>query len=430
MNKALILLSFFIFVVNLTYAQSDYYNTKNMQYIDRVYYNNFATVQLYKQGFELSMPYIQLNTNEQLRLSFDDLNAGTKSYAFTFVLCNSNWEPADLLQMEYLEGMPEDYVSANFQSFNTLTHYTHYEFAFPNNSIKITKSGNYLLKVYPEGYPEDIILTKRFYVFENKVGIKADVIYSSNSEERKTTQEINLVMNLNSYNMPNPYENLTIKIIQNQRTDNTITLNKPKGIVGNSMYFNTPGDLTFEAGNEFRNCDIRSLLTQSSRISTIKQDSNGYHVLMLGDNISPRKNYLKYQDINGNFLIHSYDNIHLSNKIEADYAWVTFTLAEAEELDNGSVFLLGGLTQWSLHPDYKMTYNQRLKAYQITLFLKQGFYDYQYVFIPNNTQKGTVSRYENSFSETENEYTIMVYYREQGDIYEKLIAIQSIQSTF
>lgn len=430
MKKVQTLLLYLLVISNFSFAQNDYYDTKKLQYIDRIYYNNFATVQLYKQGFELSMPYIQLNTNEQLRLSFDDLNAGTKSYAFTFILCNSNWEPADLLQMEYLEGMQEDYVSTNYQSFNTLTHYTHYEFVFPNNSIKITKSGNYLLKVYPEGYPDDVIFTKRFYVFENKVGINADVIYSSNTEERNTKQEINLSINLNSYSMPNPYENLSIKIFQNQRTDNAKTLRQPKGINGNSMYFNTPGEIVFEAGNEFRNCDIRSLLTQSARVGAINQDSNGFHVLMLGDNSSARKNYLKYQDINGNYLIHSYDNIHLSNKIEADYAWVTFTLSEQEELINGSVFLLGGLTEWSLHPDYKMIYNQRLKAYQITLFLKQGFYDYQYIFVPNNAKEGIVSRYENSFSETENNYTIMVYYREQGDMYDKLIAVKSIQSKF
>ena len=74
-----------------------------------------------------------------------------------------------------------------------------------------------------------------------------------------------------------------------------------------------------------------------------------------------------------------------------------------------------------LTPDYKMDYNTEKGIYEKAILIKQGFTNYQYVVADS---KGNID-YENAidgnFYQTENDYTIMVYYRENNDRYDRVI---------
>ncbi|NJK94628.1 MAG: hypothetical protein HC905_06630 [Bacteroidales bacterium] len=60
------------------------------------------------------------------------------------------------------------------------------------------------------------------------------------------------------------------------------------------------------------------------------------------------------------------------------------------------------------------------------MILKQGYYDYQYVFIPKSTGTFDESEIEGSFSETENSYFIFVYYKGFGERYDRLIGYKRL----
>ncbi len=427
-----VLLSFLLLgLLNISLqAQSadEYYDEQHIRYDDYVYVENLKSVQLTKHGFALSEPFIELNSNQKITLSFDDLNSEGLTYYYSFILCNQDWTPADLMLMEYTEGMSEEYFNSNFQSFNTTINYSYYRVNIPSENIKITKSGNYILKVYPEGEPDHPVITRRFYVFENRVGISIEEFPAKAPRDRFTKQELFVKVTPNGYPMPNIYQDLTLKIKQNGRKDNIMVRKEPKIITNEYLYYNIAGDLVFNGHNEFRPLDIRSLVAQSARINTIKYDSAGYEVDLLIDKSRMTTKYLKYQDLNGRYQVIEWDNTQINQQVEADYAYVDFHFQLDSVLEDGSVFLLGEFTNWRMDEYSRLAYNPLYQEYTTTLLLKQGYYNYQYIYVPNGSERGYVSYFEGNHAETGNIYTVFVYYRDQGELFDRLIGLTFINT--
>lgn len=430
MTKTIFSLFLFCFVSTTIWAQSadEYYDSQHIRYDDYVYVENLRSVQFSKAGFDLSRPFIDLNSNSKLTLSFDDLSNEGLTYNYTFILCNQDWSPADLMPMEYIDGMNEDYFNANFQSFNTTIHFSYYRVNIPSENMKITKSGNYILKVYPEGEPDNPVITRRFYVFENRVGISIQEFPAKAPKDQLTKQELFVKVTPNGYSMPNIYEDLTVKIQQNGRKDNIIVRKQPKIITNEYLYYNIIGDLVFNGGNEFRTFDIRSLKTQTARINTIQFDSAGYQVDLLTDKSRYSSKYLKYGELNGRYQVIEWDNTQVNDQVEADYAYVEFHFKLDSLLKGGGVYLLGEFTNWRMDEYSRLAYNPLDQEYTTTLLLKQGYYNYQYIYVPNGSERGYVSPFEGNHSETGNEYTVYVYYRDQGELYDRLVGLSYINT--
>lgn len=409
-------------------TQSDYYNENHLRYDDFIYVDNLATVQILKPNSDIILPAIQLNTDEQLLLSFDDLNSGSGSYGYRVILCNQDWTPSDLMPMEYINGMTEIYFSESKLSYNTTKKYSHYEVLFPANEMKLTLSGNYLLLIFQEDNPEKPLITKRFYIYENQNIINASVSISKSPQTRLTHQELMIEIDKQNYNISDVYNNLTIKIQQNERKDNQIVLSKPKSVESDIIKYSYINDIVFEAGNEFRKLDMRSFIVQSANMENIQYDSMGYHIYLLPDAIRAEQKYINYQDINGKFRVINWDNPHLSEAIESDYAYVHFSLPVKRYNAEGEFYIMGEFTNWRFDSKYKLKYNTQKNRYEITLPLKQAYYDYQYIFLPNNKQLAENQKIEGNYSDTENIYHIFVYYRDDGDLNYKLICLKTISS--
>ena len=331
-----------------TFAQTeeDYYDGDYIRYDDYIYSENFKSVKFHKTGFDLSAPFIDLGSGQTLTLSFDDLNAESNTYYYSFILCNADWTPADLLPMEYMDGTNEEYFNVNTTSFNTTMRYTHYRVRLPSANMKFTKSGNYLLKIYSDDDPDKALITRRMYVVENRVAVETEYMMAKSPHYRMTHQEMYVKVVTAGYPMPNIYEDFTLVIQQNGRKDNMIIKHQPKIMNDEFLYFNTANDILFDANNEFRILDIRSLKIQSANINRIIYDSAGYTVQMLTD--LPRTRYLKYEELNGNFSIIDWDDPQFSGQIEADYAFVDFSLKLDSTLIDGGVYLVGALTDWRI----------------------------------------------------------------------------------
>lgn len=413
-----------------------YFDVSAPKFEDFVYKPSIKTVLFHREGWELSPPLIKFNTDERLMLSFDDLDADYKVWQYTVIHCDATWNPTDLWPNEYIDGFTDGFIRDYKFSFNTLQPFTHYSLQLPNDDFRFTLPGNYILKIYPENEPEKPVITRRFMVVDAKVTIKGRVKRSGNPDLYFSHQEVPFSIFNPTYNIAEPMRNLNVVILQNNRWDNAIWGLKPMMLRSDELDFQyTDGANTFEAGNEFRYFDIKSLRYNSERIRAIENRNDGYHVALLPDVRRTFKPYVTYSDINGRMLIKTEDARETTT--EAEYVWVDFFLPVEAPFADGSVYILGALTDWSFkvaqgdkegNPDGKMKYNFARQGYEARLYLKQGYYNYLYAFVPNGESKAEMQRLEGSLFETRNAYTVLVYYREPGARFDRLIAAEVIEN--
>lgn len=409
-------------------AQEDYFELDQFRNEDYVYKSNIKTVQLYREGFELSPPILPFIGGDQLRLRFDDLKGDYKDYSYTFIHCDANWQPSNLVKSEYMRGFFENQITNYEMSFNTIQQYTHYTVAFPNNDVQLTKSGNYLLVVYEDFDQTNIVLTRRFMLYEDEVNIGARVKQATIVDDRRTTHEIDFVVNHAGYRINNPFGEVTVILRQNDRWDNAITNLKPMFVKEDQLTYEYDYDNTFPAGSEYREFDTKSLRFYSERIASIDYDSLHNHVYIKSDEKRTFKRYLLDEDINGRYLIKNDDGF--DSHVEADYAFVHFELFWDEVLVHGNVYVFGGLSDWQFKPEFKMRYNYKRKSYMLATYLKQGFYNYEYVLLEDGKNAGDATYFEGSHWETENNYSIFVYHKTPGQYYDRLIGMTIVNSTY
>jgi len=395
---------------------------------NRVYDPKINTVLLHKDGFEMAMPVIALNSREQLKLSFDDLDVSLKSYRFTIRHCSAEWETTtDLLVTDYIYGMQDELIEKFDYSYNTTVEYINYTAYTPSYNMKPRISGNYLLIVYLED-PEMPVITRRFMVVESSsASVDARVVRSDGPMESYSKQRVDFTVSMAGFIWSNPTKEIKVVILQNERWDNAIRNPKPRFVRGSELDFTYDPTLVFDGGNEFRALDIKSLRYQTENIRLIEWDY-AYHVYMLDDLSRARKNYTLYRDINGRKLIQNEEYAENSS-IEADYAWVHFSIPSNSMIPGGKFYLMGALADYRMAPPNEMVFDPQTKRYTCSLYLKQGFYDYQYVFKPDDSTVGYASFFEGNHWETENQYTIFVYWRPLSGLYDQLVAVRDINST-
>ncbi len=394
---------------------------------NRVYDPDIHTVLLFKSGFEMAMPIVSLNSGEMVTLSFDDLNVSLKTYRFTIRHCTAEWETTtDLMVTDYIDGMQGEIIEQFNYSYNTTVEYIHYESTFPSYNMRPRISGNYLLIVYLDD-PETPVITRRFMVVEpTTVAITAAVVRSDSPMESHSRQQVDFSVSMPGFVWSNPSREIKIVIMQNERWDNAIRNPTPRFIRGSELDFTFDPTHSFNGGNEFRTLDIKSLRYQTENIRLIDWDGE-YHVYMLDDMSRARKPYIFYQDINGRKLIENEEYAEYS-AIEADYAWVHFSIPSSSMIPGGKFYLMGALADYRMAPHNEMVFNPASKRYTCSLFLKQGYYGYQYAFKPDGSTVGDVSFFEGNHWETENQYTIFVYWHQFSGLYDQLVAVRDINS--
>jgi hypothetical protein len=422
---ALIIILVYSFPV---FSQDDYFNPDYQRNTNYIYTDNIKSVLLYKEGFEMAAPLVTLNSNDKLIFSFDDLNGDYVRYEYTVVHCDADWNESDLMFNEYLDTFQSDYVEDFQFAVNTMQDYTYYHGYLPNDVIRWRLSGNYILKVYVSGDPEDVLFTRRFYVMDPKVSVMAKVNVPSKVADRKLKQEVVFSINMQPFPVSDPYREVLVTVMQNGRLDNAITDLQPREVRGNELIYNYDDINVFDGGSDFRYFDMKSLRYNSMRVKSIEYaPQTGYQVYLHDDNVKKKNVYESIQEsMNGRFLIKTEDMTYTD--FEADYAMVHFFLPYATPLIQGKLYLFGELTEWQYLPENELVYDYEAGGFRASIFLKQGFYNYQYMLLPNDSKIGDVTFIEGNFFDTNNEYTFFVYYRPLGGRYDQLINVMSMLS--
>ncbi|HWD87651.1 MAG TPA: DUF5103 domain-containing protein [Mucilaginibacter sp.] len=395
------------------------------QYDNQVFSPGIKTVELYNTKKEQSFPLIELGSKEQLLLAFDDLNGGSRNFYYTIEHCDENWNSSNLPQSDYLPGFNEDQIRDYSYSSSTIQKYTHYQLRFPNETISPKIPGNYILKVYEDGDQNKMTLTERFYVLSPKVSLMGEIIPSNDLSLKQTNQKINFELNYGNLRVQNPNYDLKAMVMQNRRAETMQVSTQPSGIQGTRMIYNDVSTFDFPGLNEFRHFDTRSLKMNSDRIAHIYRDTANTVVLLL-DPTNDRPNYAFYYDNNGKFFPGNTDGSDV--KIDGDYAHIYFTLASAKSASEGSVYIVGQFNNYRLNDASKLNYDPADRHYHIQLFLKQGVYDYEYVWLPNGSTKPDNAAICGSHYETENEYQVFVYYHPASARWTELVGYRPLNT--
>lgn len=389
-------------------------------YTNCVHDKRIKTVQLYKEGWNLSYPVIKLNSNEKLILQFDLLADQIESYDYTFIHCDKDWNKSDIFTNTYLDGFTDNQIEDVRASFNTTVNYIHYKLAFPNDRIRFTLSGNYIVHVYPIGEPDKPVLIQRFVVTENGAGVDITTHRPQMTASNDAGQQIDFTVRLTGLNIIDPYRNIYSFILQNGRWSNAKRNLKPDFFGNNEVKYNSLSEKNiFNGGNEFRYFDIKSIRYQSEYVKSIDFKSPYYNVYLFpSDNREP-KPYFYWQDFNGKYYIAYQEG--RDAETDADYVNVFFTLPSKYKVDGGKMYVSGNLNNWAFDDNNLMIYNPLLEQYECTMLLKQGWYNYEYVFLADDDKEGTATKFEGSHYETENDYLVIVYYRNPRDRYDRVI---------
>ena len=387
-------------------------------YEDRVFEENIQSVRLFPRSGEfaaqMNSPVIELNSGV-LNLTFDDLAYDPDMYSAKVIHCNFDWTPSDLKEPEYLNEYNEFNIQDYSYSIDTRVPYIHYNFVTP----RVTKSGNYAIVVYRGRDKNQIVLTKRFMVFEKIVSLAARVVPPAQIENRRQVQQINVNLNYKARELFDPKNNLKVMVRQNQRWDNARIMGTPTMIRENTKmieYQLFDGSNVFWAGNEFRFVDLRFVRAKGINVAWTRMEDDIVFAETVVDGPRPQSVYSEYLDMNGQYAIM---NLERNNhELESEYMLTTFNL-KADGLKE-TPYIIGSLTKWGNDPTSKMVLNKKTNTYQATLLLKQGWYDYQYAF--KSTEGWDTGFFEGNYFETENEYEVFVYYRDMGSRYDELIS--------
>jgi len=383
------------------------------------------TVQFFTEGWEFSLPVLELGTAQRLICKFDHLSGDPGNYHYAVVHCDADWNPSRLVSSEYMEGFPENPVNDYAFSINTTIPFVNYRITLPNENVKILLSGNYLLKVWEGGNKEKPVLTRPFYVAEKMVEITGQIRNATYEGYNGASQQVEFAVNFTRLTVNDPLNEIKTVVMQNLRIDNQLSRLKPTFIRQNQLVYEEKINL-FKGGNEFRNFNAKNLQTNGMGVHSVEFQDPYFHIFLERDQSLRKETYLTREDLNGSYLIKN--DRASDNDLETDYIYVHFSLTPPDQVTNDPIYVFGALSDWQCTPATQMIYNPDKKSYESVILLKQGFYDYQYVLYNKDSQAIDATFLEGSHVETENDYHLFVYYRGFSSRYDRLIGYRVLNS--
>ena len=369
---------------------------------------------------EAYAPIVKLG--EKLILSFDDINAEQIIYSYKIEHCDYNWQVSNLSSTEFMTGYATDRIRDFQNSFNTLQYYTHYELEIPNKNNRIKISGNYLISILDNF--GNVMFSRRFIMYQPKVTVGVTAHRSTDPAKINEQHSIQFQINHANLRLNDPNREIQVDVYQNNDWNSVIKGLKPKFTRGTQLWYNYVDDISYWAGNEFLYFDTKEIRNATNNIFKTRLD-NIFITYLYADEARGNRPYSFYPDVNGNFVLRTLDAEEVA--LEGDYSLVHFSLKYDENFDQDDIYIYGNYNDWQITPENRMTYNKDTGLYEAKMLFKQGFYNYTYVAV-NKEFRINPHKVEGSFYQTENEYTVIVYYRKFGDRYDQVIGLGTTNS--
>jgi hypothetical protein len=375
------------------------------------------------QSGQNKIPIFQIGDSFQLQ--FDDLHGTEDNYYYQITHYDYNWKPSQLTKNEYLSGFDDQRIQEYTNSFNALQIYSHYTISFPNRLTQLKVSGNYIISIVNED--RDVIFSRKFILYENLVTVPLQIKRSRSLKNIEQKQNLEFSVKSNTVTFQSPLQNVKVLLMQNGRFDTAISNIKPMFTIGNDLIYKYDTETQFWGGNEFYFFENKNIQAANNSISYVNSTGGLYNSHLYLNSSRENNPYTYWPDINGNFLINSLNREN--PEIEADYAWVYFSLSAAALADNKDVYVTGMFNNFTLTPENKMDYNVSKGIYEKAIMIKQGFTNYKYIIADKSGKIDDENAIDGNFYQTENNYFAIVYYRENNQRYDRVIGKGVASST-
>jgi len=365
---------------------------------------------------ESQLPVLKLG--EYVILEFDALNGDEEDYYYKIEHFNYDWTPSALMKSEFMDGFDDQRIRNYENSLNTYQIYSHYKLTIPNQQTKKLKvSGNYMLFLYNSD--DELVFSRKFMIYEDKSTVGVSIKRTRNIEFIEQKQRVDITIASSTIQFNNPKQNVKALIVQNNNLNNSISNLKPLYTIGNQLIYKYDNETSFWGGNEylfFENKDVRA----SNNVIQFIDLKDLYHNYLFTNRQRANRPYTYNPDINGNYLITHIDADNVD--IESDYVWVHFSLLNNKDIKDKNIHVYGNFNNYVIDESTKMTYDSVNNIFTNSLLLKQGFYNYKYIITDDNNtfNEGFIS---GNFYQTENNYKVIVYYRDLGARYDKIIGL-------
>ncbi len=424
------------------------------------YQDGIKSVVVSVNGTIESVPALRLGLNDFMVMTFDDLNNSEDDFYYKLIHCDRNWKKTEMNELDYIDGFNDEVFRVWEFSEVTEVEFTHYWIQLPNRDTRFKISGNYLLHVYQKD-GEDLIpmLTRRFVVTENLGGTSTERVRSSQVDIDRFYQQFDITSFVPD-NISNPMNDVSIEVIQNGLWNESVKNVKPFSLNGNALKFDPFGSISFPGLTEFRSFDTRIKYGGGRNVENVTLQYGKNIAYLYEDLNRSRTPYLNNFDFNGNFYVDARDAnrnttadelakdnagvevrgsfsynsrlldgqyTFLSKDVKADYLEVHFKLKSRPLPED--IYIFGAFTDWKLRPEFKMQYDSKLDLYIGVAQLKQGYYDYMYA---TTDEEGRLifEPLEGSWGDTENEYTVITYFREFATRYDRVLNVERFYNTF
>ena len=394
---------------------------------------DIQTVLLHPQGLPAELPFISLDSGT-LVFKFDDLSSSYRTLEIRWKHCTFDWyDSPDLIPADYIQGFTSLSLNDSEASFNTRVGYTHYSTEFPNDLMRFSKSGNYVLSVVDPSEPETPLILKRFVVYENLVDIELIVQEAKSIPLKRSHQELDFSITHSSdrFIIQDAYDALQTTILQNGRWDQAIAGLEPVFVKGAEVVFSQQGEHPFEGGNSWRFADLKSLQYISQGLDRIEEGRQHTHMHLKPDELRTYAYHQARSDLNGAYVI---SNERQDDHTGGDYVMAHFALACFDRYPDQDVYVFGQCSDWMFPLTHRMQWNDQHRRYELALFLKQGYYNYTYVTRPtwaanrhdSEALTGGAARtstIEGSHAAADNSYQVIAYYWDDSG-YDRVIGFQ------
>jgi hypothetical protein len=404
MLKKYLSIVLFLYAISISFSQEKEVNPPY----------HIKTISFVQNG-QNAIPLFQLGDSFQLQ--FDDLHGTEDNYYYKIMHCDYDWKQSQLSINEYLTGFDNQRIQDYTNSLNALQIYSHYRIPFPNKLTQLKVSGNYVISILNED--QEVVFSRKFIIYEPLVSVPMQVKRARNVKDVEYKHNIDFAIKSNTITFQSPLKNVKVLLMQNGKFNNAISDIKPMYTIGNDLIYKYDSETQFWAGNEYLFFENKNIRAANNSIARIDTEGGLYNCFLYTSNARAKNPYTYWPDINGNFSI---KNISAENdEIEADYAWIYFSLSDPSFYQNKDIFITGMFNNYALTDENKMEYNAKKGIYEKALMIKQGFTNFNYTIADKSGKVDEASAIDGNFYQTENNYFAIIYYRENNQRYDRVI---------
>ncbi len=367
------------------------------------------------QNGQNAIPLFRLG--DPFELQFDDLHGDEEDYFYQITHCDYDWKPSQLSKNEYLIGIDDQRIINYMNSFNALQIYSHYKLAFPNQFTQLKVSGNYLITILNDD--REVVFSRKFILYEDLVSVPMQVKRARDVRQVEKKHNLDFAIKSATITFQSPLQNVKVLLFQNGKINQAISNIKPMYTIGNDLIYKYDTETQFWGGNEYLFFENKNIMAANNSIGRVDSKGGLYNSYLYTSNARANQPYTFWPDVNGNFLI---NNLNAENpEIEADYAWVYFSLSAPTFYADKDIYIVGMFNNYELTDENKLEYNSKKGLFEKALMIKQGFTNYRYIIADKNKKIDEENAIDGNFYQTENNYFAIVYYRENNQRYDRVI---------